>query len=162
MNSTVCCTGSNAAGELGYGPIKINAVAVKNLVEPDIVPLARFGRENGHRDPLHRIHAAGFAGHLASQSGAACRTTCRDTVARDLPLVEIPDADPRAPATEYRFSDGGGTVGFIASISRPFCLNCNRIRLTADGNLATASSPWRSSISSLTCVGVPPTNGLPS
>ncbi len=51
------------------------------------------------------------------------------------PLEEVPDRDPRAPATEYRFADGIGRVGFIASVSRPFCLNCNRIRLTADGKL---------------------------
>ena len=45
------------------------------------------------------------------------------------------DRDARAPATEYRFADGIGQVGFIASVSRPFCLNCNRIRLTSDGKL---------------------------
>jgi cyclic pyranopterin phosphate synthase len=50
------------------------------------------------------------------------------------PLMPVPDADPRAPATEYRFQDGH-RVGFIASVSRPFCLNCNRLRLTADGKL---------------------------
>jgi cyclic pyranopterin phosphate synthase len=51
------------------------------------------------------------------------------------PLVPVPDADPRAPASEYDFSDGIGRVGVIASVSRPFCLNCNRLRLTADGKL---------------------------
>ena len=51
------------------------------------------------------------------------------------PLEPVPDPDPRAPATEYNYADGGGRVGFIASVSRPFCLNCNRIRLTADGKL---------------------------
>jgi cyclic pyranopterin phosphate synthase len=51
------------------------------------------------------------------------------------PLVPVPDPDPRAPATEYNFADGVGKVGFIASVSRPFCLNCNRLRLTADGKL---------------------------
>src|SRR5205807_7726443 len=51
------------------------------------------------------------------------------------PLEETPDRDPRAPATEYRFADGIGRVGFIASVSRPFCLNCNRLRLTSDGKL---------------------------
>jgi GTP 3',8-cyclase len=50
-------------------------------------------------------------------------------------LEVIPDRDPRAPATEYRFADGIGRVGFIASVSRPFCLNCNRLRITADGQL---------------------------
>jgi cyclic pyranopterin phosphate synthase len=47
----------------------------------------------------------------------------------------VPDPDPRAPASEYDFADGIGRVGFIASVSRPFCLNCNRLRLTADGHL---------------------------
>jgi GTP 3',8-cyclase len=51
------------------------------------------------------------------------------------PLVAVADADPRAPATEYRFADGIGRVGFVASVSKPFCLNCNRLRLTADGKL---------------------------
>src|SRR3981081_3367593 len=51
------------------------------------------------------------------------------------PLLEIPDRDARAPALEYRFADGIGRVGFIASVTRPFCLNCNRLRLTSDGKL---------------------------
>src|SRR5207245_7008622 len=51
------------------------------------------------------------------------------------PLVPVEDADPRAPAMEYRYADGGGRVGIIASVSRPFCMSCNRIRLTADGKL---------------------------
>ena len=50
------------------------------------------------------------------------------------PMEAVQDADPRAPATEYRFADGY-RVGFIASVSRPFCLNCNRLRLTSDGRL---------------------------
>jgi cyclic pyranopterin phosphate synthase len=51
------------------------------------------------------------------------------------PLVPVEDYDPRAPAMEFRYTDGGGRVGIIASISRPFCLSCNRLRLTADGKL---------------------------
>ena len=50
------------------------------------------------------------------------------------PLRPVANADPRAPATEYQFEDGY-KVGFIASVSRPFCLNCNRLRLTSDGQL---------------------------
>ena len=51
------------------------------------------------------------------------------------PLTVVPDQDLRAPATEYKFADGIGRVGFVASVSRPFCLNCNRLRLTSDGKL---------------------------
>ena len=51
------------------------------------------------------------------------------------PLEPVPDPDPRAPASQFEYADGGGRVGFIASVSKPFCLNCNRLRLTADGKL---------------------------
>jgi GTP 3',8-cyclase len=51
------------------------------------------------------------------------------------PLVPADDYDPRAPAMEFQYLDGGGRVGMIASVSRPFCLSCNRIRLTADGKV---------------------------
>ena len=50
------------------------------------------------------------------------------------PLVPAPDYDPRAPAMDFVYTDGG-RVGFIASVSRPFCRSCNRLRLTAEGRL---------------------------
>src|SRR5206468_8787242 len=59
-----------------------------------------------------------------------------ETLSREIaPLIPVPDRDPRAPATEYAYADGIGRVGFIASVTRPFCLNCNRLRLTSDGKL---------------------------
>ncbi len=127
--------GIETCRRLGYGPIKINAVAVKNLVEADIVPLARFGRE---RDIEIRyiefmpLDAQGLWDHGRVLIADDMIAMLEREIA---PLVEIPDRDSRAPATEYRFADGVGRVGFIASVSRPFCLNCNRIRLTSDGKL---------------------------
>ncbi|MCC6858058.1 MAG: GTP 3',8-cyclase MoaA [Bryobacterales bacterium] len=120
---------------LGYHPIKINAVAVKNLTEPDIVPLARFGRENGLE-----VRFIEFMPLDAERRWDRGQVLLADEILEVLsrgiaPLEEIPDRDPRAPATEYRYADGLGRIGFIASVSRPFCLNCNRIRLTADGHL---------------------------
>jgi len=127
--------GIEAAKRLGYGPIKLNAVAVKNLVEPDIVPLARFARENGFE-----VRFIEFMPLDAQQLWDRTKVLLADDIvgilSREIaPLIPIPDADPRAPALEYRFADGIGTVGFIASVSRPFCLSCNRLRLTADGKL---------------------------
>jgi len=59
-----------------------------------------------------------------------------DQLERDVaPLVPAKDYDPRAPAMDFDYTDGGGRVGIIASISRPFCMSCNRIRLTSDGKL---------------------------
>jgi cyclic pyranopterin phosphate synthase len=127
--------GIEACRRLGFAPIKINAVAVKNLVEPDIVPLARFGRE---RDI--EIRYIEFMPLDAQGLWDRDRVLLADDIVAMLrreigPLEEIPDRDERAPATEYKFGDGIGKVGFIASVSRPFCLNCNRIRLTSDGKL---------------------------
>jgi cyclic pyranopterin phosphate synthase len=127
--------GIEVCRKLGYGPIKINAVAVKNLVEQDIVPLAQFGRERNIE-----IRYIEFMPLDAQGLWDRNRVLLADDILAILergigPLLEIPDGDVRAPATEYKFADGVGRVGFIASVSRPFCLNCNRIRLTADGNL---------------------------
>src|SRR5579863_5817835 len=127
--------GIDVCQRLGFGPIKINAVAVKNLVEPDIVPLARFGRENGYEIRFIEFMPLDSQG-LWDRSKVLLADTIIETLSREIvPLVEIPDRDPRAPATEYRFADGVGSVGFIASVTRPFCLNCNRVRLTSDGKL---------------------------
>ncbi|MBE0658888.1 MAG: GTP 3',8-cyclase MoaA [Bryobacteraceae bacterium] len=123
------------ARELGFGPIKINAVAVRDLVEDSIVPLARFGRE--HDIEIRYIE---FMPLDAQGLWQKDRVLLADDILAMLengigPLDPVPDPDPRAPALEYTFRDGIGKIGFIASVSRPFCLNCNRIRLTADGNL---------------------------
>src|SRR5271154_1164092 len=127
--------GIEACRRIGYGPIKINAVAVKNLVEPDIDPLARFGRERNIE-----VRYIEFMPLDAQGLWVRDRVLSADQMIAMLereigPLEEIPDRDPRAPATEYRFADGIGRVGFIASVTRPFCLNCNRLRLTADGHV---------------------------
>jgi cyclic pyranopterin phosphate synthase len=127
--------GIAACRRLGFGPIKLNAVAVKGLVEPDIAPLARFGRDNRIEVRFIEFMPLDAQG-LWERSKVLLADEIIETISREVaPLVEVPDRDPRAPATEYRYADGGGTVGFIASVSRPFCLNCNRIRLTADGHL---------------------------
>jgi cyclic pyranopterin phosphate synthase len=51
------------------------------------------------------------------------------------PIEPAANQDPRAPAVDYDYADGGGRVGLIASVSRPFCMSCNRVRLTSDGKL---------------------------
>jgi cyclic pyranopterin phosphate synthase len=120
---------------LGLGPLKINAVAVKDLVEPDIVPLAQFGRERGIEVRFIEFMPLDAQG-LWDRSKVLLASEIIARLSREVaPLIPLPSGDPRAPASEYRYADGVGTVGFIASVSQPFCLNCNRIRLTADGHL---------------------------
>jgi cyclic pyranopterin phosphate synthase len=126
--------GLEAAKKIGYDVVKINAVAIKGLTEPDVVSLVRFGRENGIE-----VRFIEFMPLDAQGIWSLDRVLTADEMIAMLtrefgPLVPVPDADPRAPATEYSFADGY-QVGFIASVSKPFCLNCNRLRLTSDGNL---------------------------
>jgi GTP 3',8-cyclase len=120
---------------LGYGPVKLNAVAIKDLTEHDIVPIARFCREHAI-EPRFIEFMPLDAQQLWDRTRVLTADEMIGVLSREVsPLEEIPDRDPRAPATEYQYMDGGGRVGFIASVTRPFCLNCNRIRLTADGKL---------------------------
>ncbi len=127
--------GIQTAQQVGFPSIKINAVAVKDLVEPDIVPLAEFGRKNGIEIRYIEFMPLDHQ-NLWDRSRVLFADDIKAMLEREIsPLEEIPDRDPRAPATEFRFADGIGRVGFISSVSKPFCLNCNRIRLTSDGKL---------------------------
>jgi cyclic pyranopterin phosphate synthase len=126
--------GIDAAIDVGYNVIKINAVAVKGLTEPDVTPLVRFGRERGIE-----VRFIEFMPLDSQDIWSLDRVLTADNMIAMLehefgPLTPVPDADPRAPATQYQFADGY-QVGFIASVSRPFCMNCNRLRLTSDGKL---------------------------
>jgi cyclic pyranopterin phosphate synthase len=127
--------GIEAAIRAGFCPIKINVVAVKDLIEPDIVPLARFGRERGLEIRYIEFMPLDAQGLWAGGKVLRMDDMLAMLAAGIGPLEAVPDPDPRAPALEYRFRDGLGKVGFIASVSKPFCLNCNRVRLTADGQL---------------------------
>lgn len=119
---------------LGYR-IKLNAVAIKGVTEPDVVPLARFGREHGIEIRYIEFMPLDAQG-IWDNDSVLTADSIVDALTREIgPLEEVPDKDLRAPATEYRFSDGIGRIGFISSVSKPFCLNCNRLRLTADGHL---------------------------
>ncbi len=126
--------GIAAAKNAGFQPIKVNAVVIRGLTDQDVVPLARYARE--HRLEMRFIEympigaeawereKVYFAHEILEQiEGAIC------------PLIPAADYDPSAPAMDFVYTDGGGKVGMIASVSRPFCLNCNRLRLTAEGKL---------------------------
>jgi cyclic pyranopterin phosphate synthase len=127
--------GIDAAAAAGFRRIKFNVVAVKGLVEPDIVPMARFCKERGF-EPRFIEFMPLDAQSLWDRTKVLTADEIIATIAREIgPLAEVPDSDPRAPATEYAYADGSGHLGFIASVSKPFCLNCNRIRLTSDGKL---------------------------
>ena len=124
-----------AAKETGFNPVKVNAIAMRGVTEDDVVPLAQFSREHGLE--LRFIEYMPLdGGHLWEREKVLFAADIIDLLERGIgPLHPVVDQDPRAPALDYDWADGGGRIGFIASVSRPFCLSCNRIRLTSDGKL---------------------------
>lgn len=127
--------GIDEAVRVGFAKIKLNVVAVKGLIEPDIVPMAHYCRERGF-EPRYIEFMPLDSQSLWDRKKVLLADDMIEMISREVgPLEVVPDADPRAPATEYRYADGGGRLGFIASVSKPFCLNCNRLRLTSDGKL---------------------------
>jgi GTP 3',8-cyclase len=126
--------GIDEAQRVGFKAIKLNAVAIKGLTEPDVLSLVHFGRQRNIEVRFIEFMPLD-AQHLWSLDRVLTADEMIDQLEREFgPLTAVPDADPRAPATEYQFADGH-RVGFVASVSRPFCANCNRLRLTADGKL---------------------------
>jgi cyclic pyranopterin phosphate synthase len=122
------------AKRAGFHPIKINAVSIRGVTEAEVVPLARFAREHGLE--MRFIEYMPIGADQWERSKVYFAHEILDQLEQAVaPLVPVEDYDPRAPAMEFRYTDGGGRVGIIASVSRPFCMSCNRIRLTADGKL---------------------------
>jgi cyclic pyranopterin phosphate synthase len=124
-----------AAKEAGFDPVKVNAIAIRGVTEDDVVPLAQFSRQHGLE--LRFIEYMPLdGGHLWEREKVLFAADILDLLEQGIgPLRPVVDQDPRAPALDYDWVDDGGRIGFIASVSRPFCLSCNRIRLTSDGKL---------------------------
>jgi cyclic pyranopterin phosphate synthase len=124
-----------AAKAAGFDPVKVNAVAIRGETDEDVVPLGRFAREHGLE--LRFIEYMPLdAGNAWERDKVLYASEILELLSREFgPLSPAPDQDPRAPAVDYDYADGLGRVGLIASVSRPFCGSCNRVRLTADGKL---------------------------
>jgi cyclic pyranopterin phosphate synthase len=127
--------GIHAARAAGFAPLKINAVAIRGVTEDDVIPLARFCREHGCELRFIEYMPLDAGDRWERGKVLFAAEILASLVAEFGPLEPAPDHDPRAPAQDYVYADGGGRVGLIASVSRPFCASCNRIRLTADGKL---------------------------
>ena len=114
--------------------IKVNAVALRGVIDHDAVPLARYCREHGFE--LRFIESMPIGADPWDRAEFVPAHEILDLLdARVCPLVPTPDRDPHAPATTFDYADGRGRVGVIASVSKPFCSKCDRLRLTADGKL---------------------------
>lgn len=126
--------GIDAAKKAGFGPIKVNAVVIRGLNDVDVVPLARFARKNDLE--MRFIEYMPIGAEAWERSKVYFAHEMLEEIERAIaPLLPADDYDPRAPAMDFQYGDGVGRIGIIASVSRPFCMSCNRLRLTCDGKL---------------------------
>jgi GTP 3',8-cyclase len=128
--------GIDAAKDAGLNPVKVNCVVVRGLNEDEIVDFAAFGRANGVE--LRFIEWMPLdGGGQWSQDQVVPAAEILAAIDAEWPLVDAAGDGFRAsdPAESFSYVDGGGRVGVIASVTRPFCESCDRIRLTAEGQV---------------------------
>jgi GTP 3',8-cyclase len=128
--------GLEAARRVGFDPIKVNVVLMRGFNEDEAVPLAAWGREQGYEVRFIEWMPLDFQ-HSWAREKLVPAAEILASIEAVFPLEPARVIDPSAPATVYRYRDGGGSVGVIASVTRPFCGHCDRIRLTADGQIRT-------------------------
>lgn len=124
-----------AAQKVGFEKIRLNAVAIRGITEQEVVPLGQFAREHGMEMRFIEFMPLDADGAWDTEqvlSGAAIREVLEREIG---PLVPLAVEDPSQPATDYAFADGRGRIGFINPVTQPFCHNCNRLRLTAEGRV---------------------------
>jgi GTP 3',8-cyclase len=116
-------------------PIKVNAVAMRGFTEDEVIPFAQFAREHAYE--VRFIEFMPLDADQAWEPDAVLPgEEIREVVHARWPLVEEP-RQAHATARVFRFADGRGRLGFINPVSEPFCSDCDRIRVTADGRLRT-------------------------
>jgi GTP 3',8-cyclase len=116
-------------------PIKVNAVAIRDFTEEELMPFAEFAREQPYEVRFIEYMPLD-ADHAWTPEQVLTGEEIRAAIDAVYPLEPAP-REPHATARIYRFADGHGKLGFINPVSEPFCGDCNRIRLTADGRLRT-------------------------
>ena len=123
-----------AAKRAGFDRIKVNAVAIRGFIEHDLAPLAHFCRAHGFELRLIEYMPIGAEAWERGKVVPA-HELLEMLDAQVAPLSPAADYDPAAPAMDFVYADTGAKLGIIASVSRPFCDRCNRLRVTADGKL---------------------------
>jgi cyclic pyranopterin phosphate synthase len=126
----------DAAVEAGFAPVKVNMVVRRGINEQEIVPLARWCREGGH---ILRVVEYMDVGHSNGWrlDDVVPADEVRAAIGAAMPLEPVPPRYRGEVATRWRYRDGSGEIGLISSVTQPFCGDCTRARLSADGKLYT-------------------------
>ena len=128
--------GIAAAEAAGLAPIKVNMVVRRGLNEESILPMARHFRQTGHVLRFIEYMDVGTSNGWRLDDVVPAREIIA-TIDREFPVEPVEPAYRGEVAGRYRYRDGAGEVGVISSVTQPFCADCTRARLSADGSLYT-------------------------
>lgn len=136
--------GIRAAQQAGF-ELRLNAVAVKGLIEPQILPLVEFAREQKLEIRFIEFMPLNSTGKWETEDVLTGRRILEMIESQLGALDPVSRQDPSQPATDFQVRSCGTRIGFINSVSEPFCGQCNRLRLTAEGkirNCLFSSEEW--------------------
>lgn len=128
--------GLDTARKVGFKSIKINAVAVRNFSESEIMGLIEYGRSDGFEVRFIEFMPLD-SDKVWERDKVLFGHEIIELIKKKYEIVPVDNSLEIGPASEYTFADGKGKIGIITAVSNPFCDHCNRIRMTADGKLRT-------------------------
>ncbi len=128
--------GIEAAAQAGLRPVKVNMVVKRGVNDREILPMVRHFRGTGHILRLIEYMDVGTTNGWRMQDVVPA-AEMRDRIDAAYPIEPLKDSYYGEVANRYRFRDGGGEIGIIASVTQPFCGDCTRLRLSADGRAYT-------------------------
>jgi cyclic pyranopterin phosphate synthase len=123
------------ASKAGFDIVKVNTVVERGANDDEILDMARFGRDNGVQVRFIEFMPLD-ASNIWERNKVVTQEEIVSVISSEFPLEIVP-ARGAAPADRWRYLDGKGTVGVIPSVSKPFCADCDRVRLTSDGQFRT-------------------------
>jgi cyclic pyranopterin phosphate synthase len=124
-----------AARDAGFQKIRLNAVAIRGITEPEIIPLVRFAREHAFELRFIEFMPLDAEAHWRNDQVLSGDEIRAQLEAEFGPLDPAERTDPSQPATDFVFADGVGRIGFINPVTHSFCGDCNRLRITAEGQV---------------------------
>jgi cyclic pyranopterin phosphate synthase len=129
-------TSIKLAQDLGFQPVKVNAVVIRDINDHEIIRLAEFAREHNLSFRFIEFMPLDSARAWLKEMVVSGREILKRLKER-FALKPVQSENPSETATRWAFEDGRGEIGIIAPVSEPFCGHCNRIRMTADGKIRT-------------------------
>lgn len=128
--------GMDAAARVGLGPVKVNMVVKRGVNESSILPMARFFREKGYILRFIEYMDVGHTNGWRMNDVISANEIIR-MINAEMPLEPLDPNYQGEVAGRWRYKDGSGEIGVVASVTQPFCRDCNRARLSAEGDLYT-------------------------